>query len=105
MSNPVAAFNYIISLQGREVTLERLPTSVQVLMANSNYFRNLAGPEETVIEGKEFVVSKQALDEVSYPTPKRGDTIFDIDLGEEIVSEVKPLIILGELAGYRIRTS
>ena len=103
--NLVSAFEYIISLQGREKTLERLPTTVQVKMANSNYFRNLAGLEETVVTGQEFIVSKRALDAVSFPTPKRGDVIFDVDLGEDTISEVKPLIIMGEIAGYRLRTS
>lgn len=103
--NLLSGFEFIISLQGRDVTFERLPTSVTVKMAPSNYFRNFTGPEEMVIEGKEFVVSKRALDAQSFPTPRRGDVIYDPEIGDNTVSEVKELFILGKLAGYRLRTS
>lgn len=103
--NPVSAFNLLISIQGRDVVLERDAISETVKMAPSNYFRNLASVEETIVEGKEFVVSKTELDRVSFPAPERGDTIVDAELGVDTVDAVKPLIIMGEIAGYRLRTA
>lgn len=99
-----AAFNFILTLQGRDVTLERGATSVTVKMAPSNYFRNLSGPEEVVIGGREFVVSKEALDGQSYGTPRRGDLIIDSDMGPNAIVEVREMIVLGKLVGYRMRT-
>ena len=100
-----SAFEFILTLQGREVTLERLPTTATVKMASSNYFRNLAGLEETVVEGREYVVSKRELDSQSFPTPRRGDVIVDTIMGDNSIDEVREMIILGKLVGYRIRTS
>jgi len=106
-ANLLEAFKFVINLQGREVALERGIDTFTVKMAPSNYFRNFAGVEEVNIEGREFVVAKSELDSESFPIPpKRGDIIFDSSLGsEDTVDEVKPLFILGELAGYRIRTA
>lgn len=101
----LSGFEFILSLQGREVTIERLPTTATVNMASSNYFRNLAGLEETAIEGREYVVSKRELDDNSFPTPRRGDLIVDPVMGENSVDEVREMIILGNLVGYRLRTS
>jgi len=100
------AFNYIISLQGRVVQLERYPDApISLTMAPSNYFRNFASLEETVIEGREFVVSKKELESKSAEIPKRGDVIIDPELGDSTISEVREMVILGSVAGYRIRTS
>ena len=106
MSNRyVNAFKFVINKQGREVSLERGATIVNITMAPSNYFRNLSSLEDMVIDGHEFIVSKDALDTVSFPTPRRGDVIYDSITGSNSVTEVKELFILGALAGYRLRTA
>lgn len=100
------AFDYIISLQGRVVQLERYPAPpISLTMAPSNYFRNLSALEETVIEGKEFVVSKREIEDKSASTPKRGDVIIDGELGESTISEVREMVLMGNVVGYRLRTS
>jgi len=100
------AFNTLIHLQGRTVTLEDLDTAVsaQVTAASSNYFRNMNGPEEMVVEGKEFVFSVRELESVSAPTLKRGVRITDAGMGEETITYVKPMITMGKIIGYRVRT-
>ena len=101
-----AAFKFIIDKQGRPVTLDRNGTTYSVVMAPSNYGRNLSLPEEIVSEGLEFVVSKDSLDAESVPLPlRRGDTIVDADMGANTITEVKEMFALGELIGYRVRTS
>lgn len=104
------AFNLLLSLHGRTVELTRFDTptdlTVTVRIAPSNYSRNLEGPSESVIPGKEFVVSKEALDIVSFPAPKRGDRIEDDDMGEMTITEVREMFDFGgALIGYRLRTS
>lgn len=96
----------IISLQGREMTLERDAgaTTAIVKMAPSNYHRNRSLVEEIVSEGKEFVVAKSALDSVSFGAPKRGDLIIDSELGDNSILEVVEMVFLGKLIGYRLRT-
>jgi len=103
-ANMVAAFNFIIKLQGRDVTLDIDNTIYSIKLAPSNYFRKLAMIEEVVEEGYEFVISKTNLDSVSAPEPKRGDVIIDSVTGDNSIVEVKPLFALGELLGYRVRT-
>lgn len=103
------AFNLMLSLQGRMMTITRpgeTPITGDVKMSPSNYSRNLEGPSETVIPGKEFVVSKSALDLIEFPRPKRGDRILDADMGTLTISEVREMFDLGgKLMGYRLRTS
>ena len=103
-----SAFGLLLSVNGRVMTLKRLEPeqSVQVQMSPSNYSRILEGPSETVIPGKEFVVSKSALDSVSFPKPRRGDRIIDTDMGTLTISEVREMFdVGGNIMGYRIRTS
>ena len=100
------AFNYLVNLQGRKMNLEKADGSVNlpVKAALSNYFRNLAGPEEVIIEGREFVVAKRDLTE--FGVPQRGDRIIDDELGDNAIKEVRPMASLGgEIIGYRLRTS
>ena len=102
------AFQTIINLQGRDMTfLRKGGTSVTIKAASSNYFRNFAAPEEMVIEGKEFVVSLADLEKQLFPIPvRRGDQIRDPGVfGSNTISEVKEMVVMGELIGYRLRTS
>lgn len=103
--NLVSAFEFILNFQGRDMTFERGVTTATIKAAPSNYFRNLAGIEEIVVEGKEFVVSKSELDRKGFPTPRRGDVIVDSILGTNSVVEVRELVIFGQLAGFRLRTA
>lgn len=102
-----AIFTQTLNLQSRDVVLHDMENDIEynVKLANSNYFRNLAGPEETVIEGREFVISKDILDQVSAPIPKRGFKIVDPDFGASTITEIRDMIILGKLVGFRVRTS
>ena len=101
----ISAFEFVLTLQGRDMTFERGATTATVKAAPSNYFRNLAGIEEAIIEGKEFVVSKKELDAQSFPTPRRGDVIVDTILGTNSVVEVREMVVMGQLVGYRLRTA
>ena len=102
----ISAFNYIISLQGRSIELTRGATTITIVMAPSNYFRNFTAMEEMVIDGKEFVITKASLDKNSFGPLRRGDFLYDPDLDDEdTIADIKPLFILGTLVGYRVRTS
>jgi hypothetical protein len=102
------AFNYLINIHSREVVIKR-PGTVYVgniRIAPSNYFRHLQGPEESVIEGREFIISKINLESASFPIPKRGDRLEDPELGISVISEVRELYDFGgALMGFRVRTS
>ena len=100
----MSAFNFLINLQGRDMTLISYESGLEITakIAPSNYFRNLAGVEEINIEGQEFVVSKSSL--TNYGTPLRGDRIVDPEYKDNTIKEVKPLLIFGQIAGYRLRT-
>lgn len=102
------ALNMMLGLHSRAVTIERPKTAqtFSVKAAPSNYSRNLEGPEETVMKGREFVISKTALDEVAFPCPvKRGDRIVDPEIGNNSIVEVREMFDLGgAVIAYRIRT-
>ena len=88
------------------MTLSRPGTalSFEVKVTPSNYSRNLSAPEEIVIEGREYILGKQNLDEVGFPVPKRGDRLTDPELGVNVISEVRELFNYGgEIMGYRVR--
>lgn len=101
------AFNYLLKVHSREVTLSRPGgVSVDIRVSPSNYFRNLAGVGEVVTEGKEYVLSKEALDDSGFTVPlKRGDRITDPETGLMTISEVREMYDFGGgIIGYRLRS-
>jgi hypothetical protein len=99
------AFNSLVQLQGRVMSLARADgtLTINIKAAPSNYFRNLAGPEEIVIEGQEFVLRK--IDLEVFGLPSRGDVLTDPELGPNTLIEVRPMITFGgAIIGYRVRT-
>jgi hypothetical protein len=103
------ALNLMISLQSRPMTLTRPGDedfTVDVRVAPSNFSRNTEGPSDTTIPGREFVVSKTALDESGFPIPARGDFLTDPDLGTMTVSDIREMYdIGGAIIAYRLRIS
>jgi hypothetical protein len=105
LPNLIAAFEAILAIQSREVTLHDMDTPLQatVQAANANYFRNLQGPEEMTTEGREYVISKSSLDSAGFSTPVKGWKLIDPLIGTNTIKEVREMIIFGEIAGYRVR--
>lgn len=106
------AFNALLALHGRDVTIERpgVPPKaiapVNIRMTNSNYSRKLDSVDRTSVEGREFVISKRVLDDVSFPRPRKGDRLIDAEEGLFVISEVEEMYDLGgETMGFRVRTS
>ena len=109
MSSAQNAFDFVLKTQGRIMTYERNggDETDQILVCPSNYFRNLAGIEETQFQGREFVISKTVFDNSVFADkiPHRSDVIVDPDFGDSTISEVRELMVFGIIIGYRIRTS
>lgn len=107
--NLSSAFNQLLGIHFRNVTMERPGSgiaAVAIKVTPSNYSRNLAAPEEIVIEGREYVITKSALELAPFPVPKRGDRIKDAELGTHVISEVRELFGFGgSILGYRVRCS
>jgi len=106
------AFNLLLALHGRNVTIERPGVTpkaiapVAIRITNSNYSRKLEAVDRTVVEGREFVISKKILDEAGFPRPRRADRIVDAEEGAFVISEVEEMYDLGGATmGYRVRTS
>lgn len=102
------AFNTLLTYHSRAMTISRPggvgPVGIKVTPAN--YSRNLAGPEEVVIEGREFIVTKKTLEDAAFPVPKRGDRLEDPEIGLNVISEVREIFGFGgAILGYRLRTS
>ena len=94
------AFKTIIYAQGKEMTLlRRGETSIQINMASSNYSRLASLPEDMVVEGREFVVAKQDLDDQSFGIPERGDIIIEEPGLQHSITEVISMYIFGKIEG------
>jgi hypothetical protein len=105
------AFEAILSRHSRSVTLLRRPASGPdisgtVKVSPSNYFRNLQGPDNLVIEGREFVITKTSLEAAGFTVLRRGDILQDSELGESVIDQIREMYDLGgAVIGYRCTTS
>ena len=99
------AFDALLGLHKRAMTLTRGSDTIDIFASPSNYSRNLAGPSETVIEGREFVISKTQI-QAPFTGLRRGDRLTDPELGVMSISEIVEMYSLGgEIVGWRVRTS
>jgi hypothetical protein len=104
-ANIKSAFERVLLLQSRTVTYYRNSTDTEASLkvAPSNYFRNM-DVIDTVSEGREFVLAKQAFEDAGFTgEPERGDRIIDSVMGNFSIQESRHMVILGEIVGYRIR--
>lgn len=102
------AFHLLLKLHSRPMTIERPGNpAVPLRVTPSNYFRNTEAPEETVIKGREFVVSKKAVVDSGFTLPiKRGDVLRDPELGKNAITDVREMYDFGgNILGYRLRTA
>lgn len=100
------AFNTLLKLHSRDVTISRPGTVLtkDIIVSPSNFYRNMEGPADTSIKGREFVIGKDQFDG-TFTSPKRGDKLQDSELGYMTLREVREMFdIGGAIIGYRIRT-
>jgi hypothetical protein len=104
--NLKAAFIFGLSVNKRIGQYQRDEADpISFTYAISNYSRNLSVTEDMVADGREFVFSKEEFNKLSLTYPKRGDVIIDPDMGALTISEIIEMVIMGELVGFRVRTS
>lgn len=104
--NLEGAFNQAVKIQARDMTYYQVSsnTEITIPVAPSNYFRNHALLEETISEGREYVISKITFDSTAFTgQPVRGDRIISSDLGNFTIREVREMLVLGTIVGYRVR--
>lgn len=108
------AFNAVLSLHKRTVTLKR-PAAVpgtdqsftNMTIHPTNYSRVLSGlSSKTTIHGYEFILKRVDLVAATFPIPpKRNDIIVDADLGTLAIGDVDPMYDLGgAIIAWRVRT-
>lgn len=99
------AFDALLAMHRRAMILSRGDDSIEIFASPSNYTRNLQGPSETVIEGREFVISKTQIQD-PFVGLRRGDRLTDPELGVMAISEIIEMYSMGgEIVGWRVRTS
>ena len=99
-----AAFNLLLSIHSRPMTLSRRVTALTVDLraAPSNYSRNMEVANKVTTKGREFIIPEDSLG--SYGIPKRGDSLQDATFGTMIVTEITEVYGIGaEILGYRLR--
>lgn len=109
MSNNLSnAFRLILSMQSESATLTRRGeiAAVTIRISPSNYFRNLIAVEEIASIGNEFVIDISFLIGNDFEDGlRRGDIINSSKYGSMAIEEVRPMIVMGGLVGYRVRTN
>lgn len=101
------AFNMLLKRHSRTGQISRPGgTALPIWYTPTNYSRSLQGPSETVFEGREFVITKKALEESAFTGPlKRGDRLIDTELGTLTMREIEEMFDYGgSVVGYRVRT-
>lgn len=109
LANP---FNHLLSLHRRAAKIKIIgknnPSSVtakDIFISPSNYFRNGATVEDTVVAGHEFVISMEVLQNIGESKVTRGDILIDTQLGTLRIEESKPMYDFGgSIIGFRVRT-
>lgn len=98
-------FNMALDIQAKEITYHQISsdTSVTMKASTSNYYRNLQMLEEMVSKGREFIISKKIFEANFTGIPVRGDRIISSDIGNMSIIEVREMIVLGAVVGYRVR--
>lgn len=102
------AFNAIIEMASSptfEYERPGIVGSFFLRAAISNYARNMNGPEEIIMEGREFVLSAKSFEGQIFTFPKRGDRLISSFGQENVISTIVEMRgFQGELLGYRVRT-
>lgn len=106
MSNALEdAFNFAASINKRQMQLTSIDGATDTIFATpANYFRNLEFAGGVVSEGHEFVVTKKELAKTTYTELKRGHRLVDSDFGMMSITEIRPVVVLGDIIGWRVRT-
>jgi len=104
------AFDATLRMKQRPMTITRTGVDgfedLEIMVSPANYFRNGAAVEDTVVAGREFVVSTTSLTLAGIEVLRRGDRITDPLLGLIIIVEVEPMFGLGStILGWRIRSA
>ena len=106
--NMEAAFNFALKHRGQLMDITDIDDSVtdKVLVAPSNFYRNLSSDEEMTVKGREYVISKSSFDESNLAKMKKNLRINDPNTGLRNITEVREMTALnGIVIGYRVRTS
>jgi hypothetical protein len=92
--------NYIININGFDITIKEIKTSTihNVRCAQSNYFRKPSVDENITSSSRQYVVSESGVSFV----PRRGDS-FRVSATEfYAIEDVEELRAMGNIIGYRI---
>jgi hypothetical protein len=103
-SNVHNSFN-ILKLVELDMQLERRGSiaAQDIKAAPSNYYRNQQAPEDMRTQGREYIIRKSELDKTAFTSLRRGDALISTELGEKSIIEIREMIILGKIVGWRIR--
>ena len=105
------AFNTMLSLKKRNMKLYRVgasPVNEGYLdVSPSSFQRKLDGPADTIVEGRQFIISKRNFIACGFTGPiKRGDKLLDSELGVMTIDQIEDLYDLGgAIIGWRVSTT
>jgi len=107
--NLVDAFKAILKFKEVSATLERRGeiAAINLAIAPSNYFRDFSAIEEITTLGNEYVIDRDHIVGTAFETDGilRGDILTSTIYGTVTIDEVRPMVIMGSLVGYRVRST
>ena len=105
------AFNLMLNLKKRNMKLYRVgaaPANEGFLdVSPSSFQRKLDGPADSIVEGRQFIISKKNFTACGFVGPiKRGDKLYDVELGVMTIDQIEDLYdIGGAIIGWRVSTT
>ena len=109
MNNLNSAFNVALSITGFDILWERpgeTPETIRV--SSSNYSRNMDGPADVIMEGREFIIAFSEVKDSALLPPKRGERLVDESTAGYGINVIRHIELMkglgGEIIGYRVRT-
>ena len=98
-------FNQGLAIQAKSITYYQVSTDTEftIDVSPANYYRNHAMLEEMTSEGREYVISKIVFNNTITGQPVKGDRIISSDTGNHTITEIREMIIFGNIVGYRVR--
>lgn len=92
--------NYIISINGFDITIKEMKTSTihSMRCAQSNYFRKPLIDENITGTGRQYVISQSSITFI----PRRGDSLRISSEEFYAIENVDEMRALGNVIGYRL---
>lgn len=107
MSNSIeSAFNFALKFNSRSMTISRGGLADEsIVCALASNVKVEDGLDATIVYAREYVIPLKNIPTTFGGKILRGDTLIDPEMGYFNVAEVREMVALGKIIGFRVRTA